>query len=113
MTRALFGWIAVFAGCANGPSDTAPSAACVAAHEEYFAKELNVGCCDGLQGISREDGVSETYTGDDYPEGCGPSGAPPDLMVCLPCGDGRCEEEENFCNCAADCDAISGRAAPR
>jgi hypothetical protein len=95
--------------CASEPSTkdsaTADSSAdsCVGAHEEYFAKELDVGCCDGLVAISREDGVNEDYPGSDYPEGCGPTGAPPDLMVCLPCGDGSCGEEENFCNCAADC----------
>jgi hypothetical protein len=83
--------------------DTIDDASCVSSHLEYFAKELNAARREGLKGISREDGINLNYPGDEYPEGCGPTGAPPDLLVCLPCGNGVCDPEENRCNCGADC----------
>jgi len=59
-------------------------------------------CCTGLQ-------ASQIYTltdavVDGYPKGCGPSSTPPDLMVCIRCGDGTCGAAENRCSCPADCE---------
>jgi hypothetical protein len=81
---------------------------CVGLGDEYFAKEDGAECCDGLRAVSREDGIwkgTTPYPGTDYPPGCGPTGAPPDLMVCLACGDGACGDDENYCNCPDDCAA--------
>ena len=80
---------------------------CVEAYDEY-GKEIGPHvCCEGLKAVSREDGIwtgTKPYTGTDYPEGCGPVG-PVDAIVCLPCGDGTCGDEENYCNCPDDCAA--------
>jgi hypothetical protein len=81
---------------------------CVGAHEEFGKEMGSHTCCEGLVPISREDGIwkgTEPYPGTDYPEGCGPTGDGPDAVVCLPCGDGTCGDEENYCNCPEDCAA--------
>lgn len=82
--------------------------ACVGCTEvggEYFAKELHARCCAGLTNVNAflvPDPLG-TYPGDDLPAGCGDGGAPPDLMVCVACGDGVCGEAEHVCNCPEDC----------
>ncbi len=95
----LFAIALLLAAC-DAPDD------CVEAHGEY-GKEIGPHtCCEGLVPISREDGIwkgTEPYPGTDYPEGCGPTGDGPDAVVCLPCGDGTCGDEENYCNCPDDC----------
>ena len=79
---------------------------CVEAYGEY---EKEIGphtCCEGSVPISRNIGIwtgTKPFEGEGYPEGCGPVGG--EAVVCLPCGDGTCGDEENYCNCPEDCAA--------
>ncbi|MDP2309210.1 MAG: hypothetical protein Q8P18_24515 [Pseudomonadota bacterium] len=78
---------------------------CIQEGEEFLVKDLTASCCSGLVGVSAEDIPRDDYTQDDYPPGSGPeAGTPPDLFVCIECGDGVCGLAEHFCNCAADCE---------
>ena len=78
---------------------------CTTEGDVYSAHELHGRCCSGLVNRSLMFVPSDTYEGDDLPEGCGADAVPPDMMVCLACGDGFCGEGEHFCNCSEDCAA--------
>lgn len=83
---------------------------CVTEGEEFLVKS-EMACSEGLVGVSARDVPRDDYTQDDYPRGCGPKdGVPPDVHVCVACGDGECGRAEQFCNCPADCEF--GEAGP-
>jgi len=95
----------------RGPKESGSAAiaaaaktACIPEGSKFFAKSKVEACCSGLVAVSAEDVPRSDYRQDDYPPGCGPKPAtPPDLMICVACGDGVCGLEEHFCNCPADC----------
>lgn len=75
---------------------------CVQEGDLIAAKMPCTICCPGLQRSGIYELTQELYDG--FPEGCGPSSLPPDMFVCILCGDGKCEGSmENRCNCPADC----------
>lgn len=75
--------------------------------EDYSAHVRSARCCSGLLSVSLDLIPMDDYAGSDaqyYPEGCGSArDVPPDMMVCIACGDGACGAAENFCNCPDDC----------
>ena len=81
--------------------------ACREEGEEYEAKVLGAGCCEGLTAVDTlipadleaVDAGAATLI-DGVP--CAPT-APPSIRLCTRCGDGDCGTAENPCNCAADC----------
>lgn len=83
------------AGCSTTP--------CTPLGGTYSAHDRGASCCDDLTNYNLMVEPSDSYEGDDLPEGCGVSGTPPDIMVCIECGDGVCGEGEHFCNCPEDC----------
>jgi hypothetical protein len=62
--------------------------ACSASGHVFDAKETCSICCGGLSRINASL--------------CDKS-APPSLFVCLPCGNGVCDEGESSCSCPEDC----------
>jgi hypothetical protein len=95
--------------CDRGGDSAAPLP-CVEAYSGFSGKQKRVdvsGCCEGLEQVSESIVVAkgDTPTSKGLPEGCADDGGAPDGLICLPCGDGTCGKEENYCNCAADCTA--------
>lgn len=75
---------------------------CIAEGETYSAKAGEARCCEGLVFLDSV-GPSEDGSGiDGLPAGCLPDG-PPDIKQCLPCGNGVCDPDEDYCNCPDDC----------
>ncbi len=80
--------------CTNGCSD----GACVEEPECRTQADgctpTTVPCCDGLKAVHKavmgSDGSCAVAT-------CG--------SICLPCGNGVCDDRENWCNCPEDCEA--------
>ena len=77
---------------------------CVPEGEIISGKVICAFCCDGL--VEVEDLQSMEDTSAEFPDGCGLEG-PPDLLRCVPCGNGVCDSSENRCNCPEDCDDTS------
>jgi hypothetical protein len=75
--------------------------ACIGDGEEYEGKVICAFCCDGLTQMEPMIETDEVFK--DYPPGCGPAKAPPSIVVCVACGDGKCGPGENRCVCPADC----------
>ena len=73
---------------------------CIEAGETVSGKVICALCCDGLAEVS-DLIVSEDPVAAD-PDGCAWN-APVDLLLCLPCGNGICDDKENRCNCPSDC----------
>ena len=69
----------------------------------YSAHDRQAHCCKALTNANQEFVPSDSYEGNDLPDGCGVAAIPPDIMVCIACGDGTCGTAENFCNCPEDC----------
>lgn len=86
-------------------SDTNPveTDECIAEGEELYTKSIEDHCCSGLVAVAT-DQPSDEYWSESYPPGCGPGPTPPDVKLCVSCGDDSCGVAENFCNCPADCD---------
>jgi hypothetical protein len=74
---------------------------CIPAGETISGKVICSLCCDGLIEVEDMQVTDEVFA--DYPKGCGPSDKPIDFLICLPCGNGTCDENENRCNCPNDC----------
>lgn len=75
--------------------------ACIADGGDIEGKVICAVCCSGQD--AREPMVETTDSYDGYPEGCGPGAGPPDILVCVTCGDGVCGAGENKCVCPEDC----------
>jgi hypothetical protein len=74
---------------------------CLTSGEAFDAKFGGAVCCVGLvrsELLVEEDGGMLGPP----PGGCGADG-PLSTKVCLPCGNGSCNEGENSCNCPSDC----------
>lgn len=65
---------------------------CLGAGEKFFDFDTKGKCCEGLVPVS-----------DCIPSGAGCACPDCPCYICLPCGDGICEEFENECNCPQDC----------
>ena len=66
-----------------------------------LAKKYNINCCKGLKPLSDENyytGKGNSLDGDGCFYNAFSRGS-----VCLPCGDGICGDNENYCNCREDC----------
>jgi hypothetical protein len=61
--------------------------------EEYGCYIGNLPCCDGLVEVP----LAESENGECIAADCG--------SVCRPCGNGVCDENENWCSCPEDCEA--------
>ena len=81
--------------------------ACVGEGEEYEAKVLCAKCCEGLKRVGLDLVVGDAIPPeeDGLPEGCDrdPAAPPPSIGICLPSGNGVCDEGEAKCNCPEDC----------
>jgi hypothetical protein len=76
---------------------------CMAAGEQFEAKDICAGCCEGLVAVTSDmPGNAATPANDGLEEGCDHTAAP-SLFRCVACGDGRCGAFESNCNCPADC----------
>lgn len=73
---------------------------CIGEGETIGGKIICALCCDGLTQVW--DAHVTTDTDPAYPDGCVEEG-PPDLLICVPCGNGICDASENRCNCPDDC----------
>ncbi|MEY4580204.1 MAG: hypothetical protein RL701_4907 [Pseudomonadota bacterium] len=67
--------------------------------EDIERKVVGARCCDGAVAAGL---FAVVLKSQDYPTGCMRQG-PPSLAVCLACGNGNCEADENRCNCDKDC----------
>jgi hypothetical protein len=76
---------------------------CVPPGAEYEAKVICAHCCAGLDMVEAMIVTDEDWSEAGYPPGCGPSDAPPSLVLCVDCGDGQCGAGENRCICPEDC----------
>jgi hypothetical protein len=69
---------------------------CRVAGQDFDGKVAGAQCCEGT--------VRVGYL---VPDPADPSGCrstrPPSLILCMPCGDGICDDGENVCNCSEDC----------
>ena len=66
------------------------SGQCTKEGDEFEAKDICAGCCDGLVRVSSCHG-------------------PPSVMTCTHCGDGTCGAGEDSCNCPSDCGSAMSR----
>ncbi len=76
---------------------------CIEQGEEYEAKVICARCCDGLERAEEMVVTDDDWTEQGYLVGCGPSGAPPSIGICVDCNDGLCGPGENVCICPEDC----------
>jgi hypothetical protein len=74
---------------------------CITSGQSFDAKIVGARCCAGLMRVEADVETSAVEPG--YPEGCAPGPLPPSSKLCLPCGNGTCDERENRCNCPTDC----------
>ena len=70
------------------------SSSCVAEGQAVGGKLLDAPtkCCAGLVAVAES-----------TPMDGGCAQAPPDVILCIRCGDGQCGLGENHCNCPSDC----------
>lgn len=81
---------------------------CIGEGQRFSAKE-GMTCCHGLIRAEVSQPVqSEDVRGAGQLEACEPD-APPDIKVCVACGNGICGPGENPCNCPADCAPADAR----
>ena len=83
---------------------------CITEGNEFEAKVMCAKCCEGLQQLSQATVVGNEVPpeSDGLPEECDSAyvyedAPPPSLLICLPCGNGICDDKEHECNCPEDC----------
>ena len=82
----------------------APALPCKAEGETLTWRVEGLQCCDGLTAVDAWLAPSDSYEGNDLPEGCGVNDKIMGLLLCIDCGDGMCSDSESFCTCPEDCD---------
>ena len=79
--------------------------ACTPEGEIYTFRLETAACCDNLEARDAWLEPSDTQKASSLPEGCGRNSEPFGTLVCLPCGDGVCDDAiEHHCNCPEDCE---------
>jgi hypothetical protein len=76
---------------------------CIPEGENIGRKVICSLCCKGFSPHEIQIVTEDKTTYEGYAEGCGSSGAPPDIQVCVACGNGVCGPGENLCICPEDC----------
>ena len=82
----------------GGPLDSPLAVGCIAERSAFIDYDNAPACCGGLSLIN----LSKFNAGDG---GCleATGGTGDDSGYCTACGNGKCDEPENKCNCPADC----------
>jgi hypothetical protein len=78
--------------------------------EIYDARFAGGVCCEPLVGITMYVPSAEADGSGGLPVGCWVGGE--GVFMCSACGDGVCQEVENWCNCATDCDKPGDAGVP-
>jgi hypothetical protein len=75
---------------------------CIREGSAFEGKILAALCCPGL--VFREPEVISSKPELGFPDGCASDlRFSPSELICLACGDGICEPDENYCDCPEDC----------